>query len=211
MTTNGGPNPVSRRARALERLERLTEWPLTLLAVVLTVVLIVPHIGPVSGSIRAILDTVDYVIWGTFAADLLIKVGIGPNHQAYLRRHWFEVVLVVLPVFRMLRLFRTFRALRVPMFVRALTAASRMIVTAGHVLSKRGIQYVSLPGLVVAPPGSFQCEPFASATGGFAAHASMCSAVRATMRSNSVWIWMSRSSGRLPASERNAVESSKRD
>jgi voltage-gated potassium channel len=130
-------------------LERITEWPLTLLAVVLTVILVAPHVTSVSATTLDVFSVVDNIIWGVFVADLVVKVSIAPDRLRYLRRHWFDIALVALPMFRSLKLLRSVRALRTLTIARALTLASRAVIGVGQILGRRGMQYVLLIAMIV--------------------------------------------------------------
>ena len=104
------------RAAWLARLERWTEWPLTALALVLVPILVAPYLFPLSDRSRTTLVALDYLVWGVFVADLVVKVAISPQRGRYLRAHWFDVILVALPMlrpWRAARSVRTLRALRV--------------------------------------------------------------------------------------------------
>jgi voltage-gated potassium channel len=57
---------------------------------------------------EATFITLDYFVWAIFAADLIIKTAISPHRLSYLRRHWLEVLVVVVPFFRPLRILRIF-------------------------------------------------------------------------------------------------------
>jgi len=107
---------IERRAAWLARLERWTEWPLTALALVLVPILVAPYLFPLSDRSRTTLVALDYLVWGVFVADLVVKVAISPQRGRYLRAHWFDVILVALPMlrpWRAARSVRTLRALRV--------------------------------------------------------------------------------------------------
>jgi voltage-gated potassium channel len=92
----------------LLRIERITEAPLLILSFVMIPLLVGPllwHLSPQEESTFIALDT---FIWALFAVDLVIKVSIAPHKLAYLRRHWLEVLVVVVPFFRPLRILRIF-------------------------------------------------------------------------------------------------------
>src|SRR5215218_7751330 len=93
----------------LTRQQRWTEWPKTLLAIALIPILLAPYLFDLADATRAILSALYYLIWGIFAVDLLVCVAIAPKRLRYLRKNWFDVVLVVLP---MLRPFGSLRLLR---------------------------------------------------------------------------------------------------
>ena len=144
---------IERRADLLARLERWTNWPLTILALALIPILLLPHALPLSSSARDVLDRLDYLIWGVFAADLLAKVSIAPHRLRYLRRHWFDVVIVALPLLRPLRLVRSARTLRLLQTSRAVAAVVRVEVVGRRILLQHGLHYVLLSALVVAVAG----------------------------------------------------------
>ena len=70
--------------------------------------LIGPLIWKLSTSEEAIFLTLDWFIWAIFAIDLAVKTMVAPKRLAYLRRHWLEVLVVVVPFLRPLRILRIF-------------------------------------------------------------------------------------------------------
>ena len=99
---------ASHRERLLHRIERITEAPLLILSFAMIPLLIGPmiwHLSPAEESTFIALDT---FIWALFAADLGVKAAIAPKHLAYLRKHWIELLVVVVPFLRPLRLLRVF-------------------------------------------------------------------------------------------------------
>lgn len=99
---------ASRREDLLHRLERLTELPLLVLAFVMIPLLVGPLLWHLSPSDEAIFVTLDTFIWALFAVDLGVKVIVAPHRLAYLRRHWLEVLVVIVPFLRPLRILRIF-------------------------------------------------------------------------------------------------------
>lgn len=99
---------TSTREALLHRIERITELPLLVLSFVMIPLLVGPffwHLSPKEETLFMALDT---FIWAIFAIDLIIKVTITPNRLPYLKRHWLEVLVVVVPFFRPLRIVRVF-------------------------------------------------------------------------------------------------------
>ena len=99
---------TSHREALLHRIERLTELPLLVLAFAMIPLLIGPLLWNLSPKEEALFVTLDYFIWAIFAVDLGIKVVVAPHRLAYLRRHWLEVLVVIVPFFRPLRILRIF-------------------------------------------------------------------------------------------------------
>jgi len=99
---------VHHREELLHHIDRLTELPLLVLAFAMIPLLIGPLLWELSPSEEAVFITLDALVWALFAVDLIIKVIIAPHRLAYLRRHWLEVLIVVVPFFRPLRILRIF-------------------------------------------------------------------------------------------------------
>ncbi len=98
----------SDRQRMLKRIEGLTEFPLMVLAITMLPLLIGPFLWDLTKEEEAVFRSLDYFIWAVFAADLVVKVGVVPDKKGYLRKHWTDVIVVVIPVFRPLRILRLF-------------------------------------------------------------------------------------------------------
>lgn len=146
---------MTRRAEWLARLERWTEWPLTILALALIPGLLAPVLFDLGSDTEAVLNALDYLIWGAFAADLLAKVAIAPDRLRYLRRHWIDVALVALPMLRPLRLVRSARAIQLLRLGRVVVALGRFTVGSRRILSRHGLHYaLAVALLVVALGGS---------------------------------------------------------
>jgi voltage-gated potassium channel len=101
------PDTVQREA-LLHRIERLTELPLLILSFVMIPLLVGPLLWKLSPSGESLFLTIDWFIWAVFAIDLAIKLVVSPHRLSYLKRHWLEVLVVVVPFFRPLRIIRVF-------------------------------------------------------------------------------------------------------
>jgi len=99
---------TSQREALLHRIERLTELPLLILAFVMIPLIVGPLLWKLSPSEEVTFLTLDWFIWAIFAVDLAIKLIVTPHRLAYLKRHWLEVLVVVVPFFRPLRIVRVF-------------------------------------------------------------------------------------------------------
>ena len=99
---------TAHREALLHRIERLTELPLLILAFVMIPLLIGPLFWELSPSEESVFLTLDWFIWAIFAIDLAIKLVVAPHRLAYLKGHWLEVLVVVVPFFRPLRIIRVF-------------------------------------------------------------------------------------------------------
>lgn len=96
----------SRREALLSRIERFTELPLVVLSFVMVPLLIGPYLWPMSPSEEAVFVALDTFIWAVFAVDLGVKLAVAPDRLKFLRQHWLEALVVVIPFIRPLRLLR---------------------------------------------------------------------------------------------------------
>jgi voltage-gated potassium channel len=94
-------------------------------------------------SEEAVFLTLDWFIWAIFAIDLAIKLVIAPHRLPYLKRHWLEVLIVVIPFFRPLRI------LRVLIFGSRAWVGTRRLVNIDFLLVY-GIGLVMIAATVVA-------------------------------------------------------------
>ncbi|MFC2041675.1 potassium channel family protein [Chloroflexota bacterium] len=99
---------IAQREALLHRIERLTELPLLILAFIMIPLLVGPLLWKLSPSEEAVFLTLDWFIWAIFAIDLAIKLVVAPHRLVYLRKHWLEVLVVIIPFLRPLRIIRVF-------------------------------------------------------------------------------------------------------
>jgi voltage-gated potassium channel len=77
------------------------------------------------------------------------KAYLAPSRIVYLRRHWFDVLIVVLPFLRPLRLMRSASGVRVLGVARLVPVLGRIVYSAKFVLNQHGLKYVLLAGLLI--------------------------------------------------------------
>ena len=88
-------------------MRRLWNSTLTFLAIAFLVSYSYPaFVEEISTSAQSILDTVQWVSWIAFAADLLVGVLAAESKVHFLKRHPLEILAVLLPFLRPLRLLR---------------------------------------------------------------------------------------------------------
>ncbi|MFJ5773151.1 potassium channel family protein [Streptomyces sp. NPDC093094] len=92
---------------AQARWERLSQRPLLALAVLFAVAYAVPIVKPSAGAAvtRACL-VAEWVVWGAFAADYVVRLSLTRQRLEFVRRHWLDLCAVVLPLLQPLRLLR---------------------------------------------------------------------------------------------------------
>ena len=104
--TNSTSTDITPREVMLDKIERMTELPLMILEAAMVPLLTAPFFWDLSPSAEAVAFALDVFIWATFAADLAIKIAIAPQRVKYIRQHWLEVMVVLIPVARPLRILR---------------------------------------------------------------------------------------------------------
>lgn len=97
---------VEEREAIVDKLERITEIPLMVLAFVTVPLLLAPIYWDLTPDEESLVVFLDVAIWAIFAVDLVVKTAIAPRRLAYLREHWLEVLVVLIPIARPLRILR---------------------------------------------------------------------------------------------------------
>ncbi|MEV6947822.1 potassium channel family protein [Streptomyces sp. NPDC051172] len=89
------------------RWEQYTQRPLLALAVAFAVAYAVPIVDHSAGhSLTSACTVVEWVVWGAFATDYLVRVGLSPRRKEFVRTHWIDLCAVVLPMLQPFRLLR---------------------------------------------------------------------------------------------------------
>ena len=142
--------PMKEREELLANLERWTELPLLILALAMIPLLVLPFIVNLGEEIEQAFLALDWFIWAVFALDLGAKTYLATSRLRYLRRHWFDVVIVVLSMLRPLRALRAVRAMRgarafrlIPL-VRAVAAGTRSYTSLRSLLGIRPVFGVAM-------------------------------------------------------------------
>ena len=128
--------------KTVEKIERFTEVPMLILAVLYIPVFIVEYLPDVPPVVRRDTDVLQWAIVAAFAAVLAVKVAVAERRLEYLRSRWLEVLIVALPFLRPLRLL-----LVLPFLMRAIVGLRRVLGP------YRGI-YVLLSGLLTILTGA---------------------------------------------------------
>jgi voltage-gated potassium channel len=98
----------------VERWERATAYPLTVLSVLFIVVYAWPILDPaMEPHLRRTCEIADLIIWILFGIDYLARLGLARRKRSFLRTHWFDLTVLLLPFLRPLRALRLVNALRV--------------------------------------------------------------------------------------------------
>ncbi|KOG33355.1 potassium channel family protein [Streptomyces resistomycificus] len=89
------------------RWERRAQRPLLALAVLFAVAYAVPIVvSPASRSLTNACTAVEWLVWGAFAADYLVRLVLTEDRVRFVRTHWLDLCAVALPLLQPLRLLR---------------------------------------------------------------------------------------------------------
>ncbi|MFE9644124.1 potassium channel family protein [Streptomyces sp. NPDC006365] len=89
------------------RWERRTQQPLMGMAVVFAVAYAVPIVWPdASRGVTGACDVVEWVVWGAFSLDYLVRLALAEQRGEFVRTHWLDLCAVLLPLIQPLRLLR---------------------------------------------------------------------------------------------------------
>ena len=152
---------IPARNAMLARLDNLTELPLLLLSFIMVPVLLGPMLweGSFSTAEKALFHTLDIFIWAIFAADFLLKLAITPAKWRYLKTHWLEALVVLIPFIRPLRIIRL-----ILFSARAIKATRRRLVNVNFLLVYAiGIVVVAATIVTVAEQGQNSIDSYTDA------------------------------------------------
>ncbi|MFF4485382.1 potassium channel family protein [Streptomyces sp. NPDC001544] len=87
--------------------ERRTQRPLLVLAVAFAVAYAVPIVdNPADQLLTSLCTLTEWVVWGAFAVDYLMRLALTRHRREFVRSHWIDLCAVVLPMLQPLRLLR---------------------------------------------------------------------------------------------------------
>ena len=95
-----------RRGACLSAWERVSEWPLTAIALAFLAVYAWEVIADLRGAARAGTELAMNAMWAVFVVDYLVRLALAPQRGRWFVRHLFDLAVVALPVLRPLRLVR---------------------------------------------------------------------------------------------------------
>lgn len=84
-----------------------------------------------------IVEWVSWAIWGIFALEFAIQLWLAPDRRLFLRRHWWQPPMIVIPTLRVFRFLRLVRLGRAFPAGRILSSSYRAAGTAKALLRSR--------------------------------------------------------------------------
>ena len=140
---------VRDRGAAFERFSRAVDGPLTVLALAMIPLIVLPLVMDLSPGPESAVLAIDYLIWAVFAAEYAIKLYLAPNRRQFVARHLPDLIIVVVPMLRPLRVLRSVRLLRFLRLTLLTGLAAKGLREARSILRHRGLNWVLLIVLVL--------------------------------------------------------------
>jgi voltage-gated potassium channel len=106
------PSRTARRALTgrgafRRRWEEATNWPLMVAAVIFLAAYALPVLDPdLPTWLLDLCRSLSWITWGIFVLDLVVRLTLADQRMRYLVRHWYDLLVIVLPLLRPLRLLR---------------------------------------------------------------------------------------------------------
>ncbi len=99
----------------LQRWETATEIPLALAAVIFLFAYAVPILTwpDTPPAVAVACEVIIWVTWALFAVDYLVRLLMSHERLRFVKKYWFDLIIIVLPVMRPLRLLRLITVLQV--------------------------------------------------------------------------------------------------
>jgi voltage-gated potassium channel len=140
---------TSDRGEAFERFSSAVDGPLTVLALAMIPLIVLPVVVDLSPAMEGAFLAVDYLIWAVFAAEYAIKLDLAPNRRRFVTTHIPDLVVVLVPMLRPLRVLRSARLLRLLRLARLAALAAKGVRDTRSILRHRGLNWVLLIVLVL--------------------------------------------------------------
>jgi voltage-gated potassium channel len=137
------------REGAFERFSRAVDGPLTVLALVMIPLIVLPLVMDLSPATESAFLAVDYLIWAIFAAEYAIKLYLAPDRRRFVARHIPDLIIVLVPMLRPLRVLRSVRLLRLLRLALLGGLAAKGLRETRSILRHRGLNWVLLIVLVL--------------------------------------------------------------
>lgn len=136
------------RLIAAESLAQRLDRPMGVLGIIfLLVVLAQLLVTDPTGQV--VLSVVSWVFWGIFVAEFLLRAYVARFQASFWRKHWWQIIFLVLPFLRFFRALRALRVLRLTRFGRVLSAGVRGSRSAEKLLSNRIAWLLAVTAIII--------------------------------------------------------------
>jgi voltage-gated potassium channel len=137
------------RGEGFERFSRAVDGPMTVLALAMIPLIVVPLIMDLSPGLDSAFVAIDYLVWAAFAVEYVVKLCLAPDRWRFFKRNIPDLVIVVVPMLRPLRVLRGARLLRLLRLARLVAFAFEGVSEARSILRRRGLSWVLLIALAL--------------------------------------------------------------
>jgi voltage-gated potassium channel len=131
-----------------DRVERYFDVPVLIAALLVVPVLVIEYTA-VSDAVKTVAAVLNWVIWLTFAVELVVMLWVVPDRRRWLLQNPLDVLIVVLTPPILPPGLQSLRALRLLRLVRLLKLAQ----VSRRVFSQQGLRYAALLALLVLISG----------------------------------------------------------
>jgi hypothetical protein len=90
-----GVKPSGGRHDLVDRIERVTKYPMALLGMAWLIIAIVVLTTDLNGSASILLVGTLFLLWAILLVEYLVRLAITPDRRGYLKRRWAEPATVV--------------------------------------------------------------------------------------------------------------------
>jgi voltage-gated potassium channel len=104
------------------RIERIMEIPMLILAIVYVPAFVVGYLPNVSPQVRRGANLVELLIVVVFVLEFALRLVVADRRLVYLRAHWLDLIIIVVPFLRPLRIL-----LVLPFLAKALLGLRRVM------------------------------------------------------------------------------------
>jgi len=98
--TLAGAKPAGGRHDLVDRIERVTKYPMAVLGLAWLVIAIEILSTDLEGNASIALVATLFVLWAVLLVEYLVRLVVTPDRRGYLRRRWVEPATVVVPLFQ---------------------------------------------------------------------------------------------------------------
>lgn len=147
-------------AEKLERFEKATSGVMLTLALAIVPLLIIPLVFDLSDRTADAIIAVDWMIWGLFAVEYLIRLYLAPRKLRFMTANKIDLLVIALPFLRPLRVIRSARALRLLRSLRAVAFIGRGMKALRIILTKHKLNHALAFTLAIAVGAALLVESF---------------------------------------------------
>lgn len=132
-----------------EKIDRYLDLPLALASILVLLIVVIQLSGELTGPWRGRVEVLGWALWAVFFLEFAVKFALAPVKRRYLKNHWLDALIVLLPFLRFLRIARILRATRAVPIFRLLVFGGRSSSSALVLLKRRRLGQLALISVIV--------------------------------------------------------------